>query len=153
MHFKVRRARPHDAAVIAEFNRFMAQETEHKELDAVVVARGVARVFDDPGREFYLVAEADGEVIGQLMITYEWSDWRDGWFWWVQSVYVRADHRRRGVFRSLYDEVLQEAQAAGDVVGLRLYVERDNARAQATYQHLGMTDTGYLVRELLLGRK
>jgi|SRR5262245_28581672 len=151
MHVRIRCARPDDAAVIAAFNRLMARETEHKDLDRVIVARGVSRVFDDPARGFYLLAEAEGEVIGQLMVTYEWSDWRDGWFWWVQSVYVRADHRRRGVFRSLYDEVVRQARAAGDVIGLRLYVERDNTRAQSTYQHLGMTDTGYLVREVLLG--
>ncbi|HJZ92173.1 MAG TPA: hypothetical protein VKE40_14960 [Gemmataceae bacterium] len=81
MHVTIRRGRAHDAAVIAEFNALMARETEGKELDTAVVARGVAQVFDDPAKGFYLVAEAGGEVVGQLMVTYEWSDWRDGWFW------------------------------------------------------------------------
>jgi len=150
MTLTIRRADPRDAAMIAEFNRRMARETEHKALDPAVLGRGVARVFTDPARGFYLAAEADCEVVGQLMVTYEWSDWRDGWFWWVQSVYVREDHRRHGVFRALYAELTRQARSAGDVVGVRLYVEKDNARAQATYQHLGMGDAGYLVWEVLL---
>jgi ribosomal protein S18 acetylase RimI-like enzyme len=150
MTLTIRRADPRDAAVIAEFNQRMARETEHKTLDPAVLGRGVARVFADPARGFYLVAEAGGEVVGQLMVTYEWSDWRDGWFWWVQSVYVREDRRRHGVFRDLYAELLRQARSAGDVVGVRLYVEKDNTRAQATYQHLGMGDAGYLVWEVLL---
>jgi GNAT superfamily N-acetyltransferase len=150
MRVTIRRGEPPDAAVIAEFNRRMAWETEHKQLDPDVLARGVARVFGDPAKGFYLVAEHEGEVIGQLMVSYEWSDWRDGWFWWVQSVYVREDCRRHGVFRQLHEEVMRLARAAGDVVGVRLYVERDNIRAQATYERLGMRDACYLVREVLL---
>src|SRR6476620_12517547 len=102
MTLTIRRAEPRDSAAVAEFNRRMARETEHKHLDPDTLARGVARVFTDPARGFYLVAEADGEVVGQLMVTYEWSDWRDRWVWWVQSVYVREDRRRTGVFRGLY---------------------------------------------------
>lgn len=151
MAVTIRLAEIQDAGTIAEFNRRMARETEHKELDGTVLARGVARVFEEARRGFYLVAEADGEVVGQLMVTFEWSDWRDGWFWWVQSVYVRPDHRRRGVFQTLYQATLDRARAAGDVVGVRLYVERDNATAQATYRHLGMGDAGYLVWEIMLG--
>jgi ribosomal protein S18 acetylase RimI-like enzyme len=150
MTLTIRRAEPRDAAAIAEFNRRMAWETEHKHLDPAVLDRGVARVFTDSGKGFYLVADAAGEVVGQLMVTYEWSDWRDGWFWWVQSVYVREDFRRHGVFRALYAELMRQARSAGDVVGVRLYVERDNTRAQATYQHLGMGDAGYLVWEVIL---
>src|SRR6476620_8834545 len=134
MTLTIRRAEPRDSAAVAEFNRRMAWETEHKHLDPDVLARGVDRVFTDPAKGFYLVAEAAGEVVGQLMVTYEWSDWRDGWFWWVQSVYA---------------ELMRQARAAGDVVGVRLYVERDNTRAQATYQHLGMGDAGYLVWEVI----
>jgi GNAT superfamily N-acetyltransferase len=150
MTLTIRRGEPRDAGVIAEFNRRMAWETEHKALDSTVLARGVGRVFTDPARGFYLVAEADGKVVGQLMVTYEWSDWRDGWIWWVQSVYVREDRRRSGVFKTLYAEALRHARAAGDVVGVRLYVERENTRAQATYRHLGMGDAGYLVWEAML---
>lgn len=152
MSVTIRRGEPRDAAVIAEFNRRMAWETEHKQLDSRVVDRGVARVFDDRAKGFYLVADDAGEVVGQLMVTYEWSDWRDGWIWWVQSVYVRDDHRRQGVFRSLHAEIVRQARVAGDVVGIRLYVERDNARAQATYRQLGMCDAGYLVMEMTLPR-
>ena len=147
----IRRGRPADAATIAEFNQRMAWETEHKPLDPATLARGVGRVFEDPAKGFYLVAEARGEVVGQLMVTFEWSDWRDGWFWWVQSVYVRDDCRRQGVFRELFAEVLRLGRETGNVVGVRLYVEKANARAQATYQQLGMSDVGYLVEEILLG--
>ena len=150
MTLTIRRGEPRDAGVIAEFNRRMAWETEHKHLDPDVLGRGVGRVFTDPAKGFYLVAEAGGEVVGQLMVTYEWSDWRDGWFWWVQSVYVREDCRRSGVFRLLYAEVMSLARSAGNVVGVRLYVERENTRAQATYQHLGMGDTGYYVWEVMI---
>lgn len=150
MHVTIRRGEPRDAAVIADFNRRMAWETEQKKLDPDVVGRGVVRVFDDRAKGFYLVAESAGDVVGQLMVTYEWSDWRDGRIWWVQSVYVREDMRRQGVFRSLHEEVIRLARSAGDVVGVRLYVERENKRAQATYQQLGMHDAGYLVMEMMM---
>ena len=150
MTLTIRRGEPRDAGVIAEFNRRMAWETEHKHLDPAVLARGVGRVFTDPAKGFYLVAEAEGEVVGQLMVTYEWSDWRDGWVWWVQSVYVREDYRRTGVFKALYAEVMRQAREAGDVIGVRLYVEKENTRAQETYRHLGMGDAGYLVWEVML---
>jgi len=146
----IRVGEPEDAATIADFNRRMAWETEHKELDAATVARGVARVFEDPKKGFYLVADSAGEVVAQLMVTFEWSDWRDGWFWWIQSVYVRDDSRRQGLFRRLMTAVIDRATAAGGVVGIRLYVERENAKALATYRGLGMHDAGYLVQELML---
>jgi ribosomal protein S18 acetylase RimI-like enzyme len=142
-----RPATPADAAVLAEFNRLLAWESEHKALDGAVLAAGVAAVLADPARGRYFVAEDGGAVVGQLLITTEWSDWRNGWFWWIQSVYVREDYRRRGVFRALYDHVAGEARRRGDVVGLRLYVEKDNRRAQATYDRLGLAGTGYLVLE------
>ena len=147
---RIRRGEPRDAATIADFNARMAWETEHKLLDADILSRGVSRVFEDPAKGFYLVADLAGDVVGQLMITYEWSDWRDGWIWWIQSVYVRDDCRRRGIFRSLHEEAIRLARASGDVVGVRLYVERENTRAQATYERLGMCDPGYVVRELML---
>jgi ribosomal protein S18 acetylase RimI-like enzyme len=146
----IRRGQHGDAATIAAFNCRMAWETEHKRLDPDIVGRGVLRVFDDRAKGFYLVAESAREIVGQLMVTFEWSDWRDGWIWWIQSVFVHEDHRRRGVFRTLHDEVIRLAKSAGDVVGIRLYVERDNTRAQATYQQLGMKDAGYLVMEMAL---
>ena len=152
MPLTIRRAEARDTAVVAEFNQRLAWETEHKRLDPAVLGRGVARVLADPDCGFYLLAESGGEVVGQLMATFEWSDWRDGWFWWVQSVYVREDHRRAGVFRALYADLVTRAQAAGDVAGLRLYVEKDNARAQATYEQLGLKEAGYLVRECMFDR-
>ncbi|MGH8233030.1 MAG: GNAT family N-acetyltransferase [Rhodanobacteraceae bacterium] len=120
----------------------MAYETEHKTLDHEILAQGVAAVFDDPRRGFYLIAERDGEPVGCLLITREWSDWRNGDWWWFQSVYVVSGARHTGVFRTLHSEVERRARAAG-AVGLRLYVERDNARAQQTYASLGMEEEHY----------
>ena len=150
MTLDIRVATPNDAPTIAEFNQRMALETEKKTLEPAVVLRAVKRVFSDAAKGFYIVAESNAEIVGQLMITYEWSDWRDGWIWWIQSVYVRADHRRQGVFRSLYSELIAHAKRAGDVVAIRLYVEKDNIRAQTTYRQLGMRDPGYLILEAML---
>lgn len=137
-----------DAPVIAAYNRAMARETEHKELDPDTLLAGVRAVFDQPGHGRYLVAQdAGGVVVGCLMITFEWSDWRNGRFWWIQSVYVHPEHRRRGVFRLLYQAVRELGEAEGGVCGYRLYVERDNHAAQQTYRTLGMTGTGYLLFE------
>jgi ribosomal protein S18 acetylase RimI-like enzyme len=135
----VRSATPADAAVIAEFNRRLALETENKVLDPAVLAAGVAAVLADPGRGLYFVAEADGNVVGQLMITFEWSDWRNGWVWWLQSVYVRAEARSRGVFRALFEHALAAARNQ-NVVSVRLYVEKDNHPAVATYLRLGFEE-------------
>jgi GNAT superfamily N-acetyltransferase len=147
MSLTLRRATLADAAVIAEYNRHLAHETEGKSLDAATLAAGVAAVLADPLRGVYFVAELDGEIVGQLMITTEWSDWRNGWIWWIQSVYVRQDARRQGAFRALYDHVSAAARADPNVVGLRLYVEHENHSAQQTYLRLGMKRTSYLVLE------
>jgi len=125
----------------------MALETEGKVLDAATIRAGIAAGLADPGKARYLVAEQDGRAVGTLMLTTEWSDWRNGWWWWIQSVYVAPDARRHGVFRALYAHVESEARATPGVCGLRLYVENDNARAQATYQSLGMNDARYRVFE------
>lgn len=132
-----------DIPFLVECNAAMALETEHKTLDREVLARGVAAVFDNSSRGFYLVAEHDGAPAGCLLITYEWSDWRNGDWWWFQSVYVLPAARRAGVFRALYAEVERRARATKDVIGLRLYVERDNVRAQNTYASLGMEEEAY----------
>jgi GNAT superfamily N-acetyltransferase len=126
----------------------MALEAEHKQLDPVTVRLGVRAVLDDPAKGRYFVAERDGRVVGQLMITYEWSDWRNGTFWWIQSVFVTPDARRAGVFRTLFRHL--EALAEGDqsVCGIRLYVERENERAQSTYRRCGLADGGYRVMEV-----
>ncbi len=142
MAVDVRTAKVSDIPFLVDCNAAMASETEHKTLDRAVLTRGTQAVFDDPRRGFYLIAERDGEPAGCLLITYEWSDWRNGDWWWFQSVYVAPAARRGGVFRALYAEVERRARAAG-AVGLRLYVERDNARAQQTYASLGMEEEAY----------
>ena len=141
----VRPATPEDADHLVAFNREMAWETEHKRLDPAVLGRGVARLFAEPARGRYWVAERAGVVQGGLLVTYEWSDWRDGDWWWVQSVYVVPEARGQGVFSALYRHIERLARAAPGVVGLRLYVERENRRAQGVYEALGMADAGYLM--------
>lgn len=147
--FQVRMASEEDAPQLVDFNCAMALETEDLELDPEVVGAGVRALFEHPERGFYVVADAGGELTGSLMITTEWSDWRDGMFWWIQSVYVQPAHRRRGVYRSLYEFVHSRSRDNAEVCGFRLYVERDNRRAQDTYASLGMTRTPYLVYESL----
>lgn len=148
----IRPATRADAPRLADWNAAMALETEGKRLDPAVLARGVEGVFDDPRRGIYLVAERDGVPAGCLLVTYEWSDWRGGDFWWIQSVYVAPDARRGGVFRALYAAVRERARAAG-AVGLRLYVETENRRAQRTYADLGMAPCHYLMYEEALAAR
>jgi GNAT superfamily N-acetyltransferase len=143
----IRAAGEGDVPLLAAWARAMALETEHKQLDPGTVARGIAAVLAEPRRGRYLVAERDGVPAGTLMLTYEWSDWRCGDWWWIQSVYVDPAYRRRGVYAALYAQVRAEAAARPDVCGLRLYVERDNAAAQRTYEGLGMADAGYRMYE------
>lgn len=135
-----------DIHTVAEWNRAMAWETEQKQLDPEVLPRGVTAVLDEPRRGFYLVAECEGHAAGCLLVTYEWSDWRNGDFWWIQSVYVAPEARRAGVFRALYADVAERARQAR-AVGLRLYVETENVRAQSTYRELGMEQCHYFMYE------
>jgi GNAT superfamily N-acetyltransferase len=146
---KVRPAKRDDIDVLVAFNAAMALETEGKRLDPLRLRAGVTAVFEDPRRGFYRIAEIDGEAVGGLLVTFEWSDWRNADFWWIQSVYVRPESRGRGVFGALYRAIAAEARQAG-ACGLRLYVERDNARAQASYRRLGMDGTHYLMFEAAL---
>ncbi len=148
MPLSIRRATPADAAVVCEFNAALALESEGKALDSATLAAGVRAALADPAKGVYSLAEAGGEAVGQMMLTYEWSDWRNGWFWWVQSVYVRPEHRRGGVFRALFADVLARAAAEPEVIGVRLYMEPGNARARATYKSLGLVEAGYEVFEL-----
>ena len=145
----IRHAGAEDAHALIEFNRAMALETERKELLPEVIGAGVRALLANPAAGFYLVAEADGQVIGALMLTMEWSDWRNGSFWWIQSVYVRPEARRQGIYRRLYRHVQEMAAQDPKVCGFRLYVERENRAAQATYGALGMKETRYLVFEEL----
>jgi ribosomal protein S18 acetylase RimI-like enzyme len=136
-----------DGAVIAAFNAAMALETEHKRLDPAMLRAGVERAIQQPEAARYFLAEIAGQVAGQLMITFEWSDWRNADFWWIQSVYVHPDFRAKGVFKAIYRHVEQLAREAS-ACGLRLYVERDNANAQEVYRRLGMENAGYFVFEM-----
>ena len=145
---RIRLATPADAGALIEFNAAMALETEGKELLPDVIGAGVRSLLRNPAAGFYLLAEEDSAV-GSLMITKEWSDWRNGTFWWIQSVYVRPQFRRQGVYKNLYRHVQELASKDPAVCGFRLYVERENERAQATYSALGMKQTHYLVFEEL----
>lgn len=144
----IREARPEDAEKIAQYNRAMAWETEKKELDAATVLKGVQGGLAQPNLCRYFVAELDGRVVGQALITYEWSDWRNGELWWIQSVYVHPDHRRRGIFRELFQHIQTLAQNHPRVRGLRLYVETSNQIGMNVYHNLGMVNAGYHVYEL-----
>jgi GNAT superfamily N-acetyltransferase len=147
--FQIRPARLSDRPTIAEFNRRLALETEGKVLDPAVLDRGVAHALADPDRLRYWVATDQGHdpIAGQAAITREWTDWRNGWLWWFQSVYVAEPFRGRGIFRALFEHIRNEARALPDVIGLRLYVEDSNHAAQATYRALGMKPGGYSVYE------
>jgi ribosomal protein S18 acetylase RimI-like enzyme len=149
---EVRDARRPDVALMARWAQAMALETEDKPLDEATVTRGIQRAFDDPAKGRYFIAEAEGRPAGTLMLTWEWSDWRDGWWWWIQSVFVDEAFRRRGVYRALYAHVLALAQADPEVRGLRLYVEQDNVNARRTYEFLGMQHPGYVMYEKALSR-
>jgi len=145
---RIRKASLADAQIIAEFNQRMAEETEQLRLSPARVRRGVRALLKEPARGTYFVAELDGVVAGQLLITYEWSDWRNGNFWWIQSVYVPREFRRRGVFRALFRHVLRLAQSRRGVCGLRLYMNAHNHRARSTYERLGLKRTDYEVFEM-----
>ncbi len=149
MTYTLRNATPEDAVTIARFNQLMARETEDKELPDEKILPGVKALLEDPVKGRYFVAEQDGQLVGQIMITYEWSDWRNATIWWIQSVYVRSDMRRKGIYRALYDKVREEAEKAG-IETLRLYVERNNRVAQQVYEQLGMEETVYLLYEASL---
>ena len=150
MTIEIRPAEPADGDLIASFNSHMALETEGKALPADTIGPGVMAILTDRTKGRYWMAEANGVTVGQLMVTYEWSDWRNGTIWWIQSVYVHPDWRRKGVFSALYRHVESLVAAEPSIIGLRLYVEHNNKKAQQTYEALGMTRPGYLVMESLL---
>jgi GNAT superfamily N-acetyltransferase len=147
----IRTANISDSATIARFNAAMALESEDVELDLDVLTAGVDAVLGDAGKAFYLLSELDGEPVGQLMVTYEWSDWRNGWIWWIQSVYVEPQHRRTGVYRGLYRRLEQLATNEGNIRGIRLYVMRENVNAKRTYESLGMHHSEYDLYETEFG--
>ena len=153
MGISIRNAAMTDAATIAGNNSFMAEETEGRTLDPDIIGPGVAALLADPGKGRYWVAESAGQIVGQLMVTYEWSDWRNGRLWWIQSVYIAPDFRRQGVFSALYHHVESVAATEPDVCGLRLYVEDNNHRAQRTYEALGMVKPSYVVMESMFDKR
>lgn len=147
MPIHIRKATPEEASLIAEFNIAMALETEGKRLDPETIQQGASALFKSPEYGYYLVAELDDAVVGSLMITTEWSDWRNGIFWWIQSVYVVPQARRQGIFTQLYNHVATLAADDAQICGFRLYVEKDNHIAQSVYKSLGMIETDYKLFE------
>lgn len=147
----IREARPEDAPVIVDFQIRMARSTEDLELDFDTVTRGVAAVFADPAKGTYWVAEAEGRVVGSLLTTFEWSDWRNGTVLWIQSVYVLPEWRRRGIYTKLYEHLRRQVERSPDLRGLRLYVDQRNTAAQQVYERLGMTKEHYQMYEWLKG--
>jgi ribosomal protein S18 acetylase RimI-like enzyme len=150
-HLNVRLARPEDAAIIASFSAAMALETEGRRLDPDRLYDGTMTLLHSPDRGFFMVAEleqaGDRQLLGQLMITYEWSDWRNGAFWWIQSVYVAPAWRRQSVFRRMHETVMATAKTSLNVCGVRLYVEENNGAAQAVYRKVGLTPSSYAIFE------
>ena len=146
---EIREARLGDAPVIVDFQIRMARSTEDLELDFDTVTRGVAAVFADPAKGTYWVAESEDRVIGSLLTTFEWSDWRNGTVLWIQSVYVLPEWRRRGVYKSLYEHLKRQVEKSPGLRGLRLYVDQRNTAAQQVYERLGMTKEHYQMYEWL----
>ena len=144
----IRRARIDEYKILAEFQQTMAKETEGKTLDANLLIQGINAVFKCPSKGFYIVAEIQEKVVGSLLITYEWSDWRNSNIWWIQSVFVSSEWSRRGVYRALYSHIYQKASTDDTIGGIRLYVDQDNDIAQQTYSNLGMTKSHYQMYEI-----
>lgn len=145
---QIRDARPEDRDLIVDYNVKLAAESEDMHLDRETVRRGVDKVLGDPSRGRYFLAEEGGQVVGQTMITFEWSDWRCGWFWWIQSVYVVPEARGRGVFRALLEHIMGMAHQDPEVCGVRLYVDLDNKAAQKVYERTGLPLAHYEMREV-----
>ncbi len=147
MSLSIRPARESDLEIIVEFNRLLAWESENLNLDPDVLIEGVRACLMDSKKGFYSLAERRGQIVGQTLITFEWSDWRNGWFWWIQSVFVHPDARRLGVFRSLFQHVQSQAASDPTVIGIRLYMDHHNERARMTYQNMGLCETEYRLLE------
>ncbi|MDO9549059.1 MAG: N-acetyltransferase [Candidatus Marinimicrobia bacterium] len=150
LNLTIRKARIDDTETITNFNIAMALETEGKILAKEKISAGVENLFRHPEYGFYIVAKAGNRVVGCLLITYEWSDWRDGLIWWIQSVYIHPDFRRQGIYRKMYTFIKNLASSENNIRGFRLYVEKENRVAQNTYKNLGMEETGYNMYEEML---
>ncbi len=143
----IRQANENDAASIVEFQLAMAWETEAYKLNEPTVIKGVAAVFSDPSKGSYYVAELDGKVVGSLLTTFEWSDWRNGTVLWIQSVYVRPEYRKRSIFSHLYKHIQNMVDGNSNLRGIRLYADKTNTPAHGVYEHLGMTAEHYQMYE------
>jgi ribosomal protein S18 acetylase RimI-like enzyme len=144
---KIRKAKIEDLEIIVKFNYNLAKETEDKELHLETLTNGVKAILSDESKGQYYVYTINDKVVGQIMYTYEWSDWRNGMFLWVQSVYVDAEHRRKGIFKDLYNHVKKICDDDEGTTGVRLYVEKENFNAKATYKSLGMQECNYHMYE------
>ena len=144
---EIRLAHNSDIQALVDFNQAMALETEGKHLDGEILQRGVEAVFEDDKKGFYVVTDDNGEIVGGLMVTYEWSDWRNAWFWWIQSVYIRPEARGKRIYSRMYEFVKRLAAETDNVCGFRLYVETDNAHAQRVYESVGMHSSKYMMYE------
>ena len=145
MTLAIRPATPADLPALIHGNSALAWESELKKLDEPTLRLGIQNLLGDPHKGFYTVAESEGQIVGHMLVTFEYSDWRNGWYWWIQSVYVWPEFRRGGVFRGIFEHVKAMALADATVIGLRLYVERDNERAQKTYVALGLEEEPYFL--------
>ena len=143
----IRRAKLEDLDAIVEYNYNLAYETEDKELDKVILTKGVRNIIQDENKGIYHVCEINGEVVGQIMYTFEWSDWRNGTFLWIQSVYVNKEFRGMGVFKALYKFIRDIADNDNNICGIRLYVEKENTIAKKTYKNIGMKECNYYIYE------
>ncbi len=146
----IRTANFEDVGSLVEFNQAMALETEGKRLETSVLQSGVEAVLNNEKKGFYVVAEDENKIIGGLMVTFEWSDWRNSWFWWIQSVYILPEARGRKIYSRLYDFVKEKAVKRDDVCGFRLYVEKENVNAQKVYEKVGMEVSHYLMYEEMI---
>jgi len=144
---KIRKGQLSDLNDLIQFNQAMAMETEALALDGNLLKKGVNTLLSQPEKGFYLVAEVDNEIVGSLMVTFEWSDWRAKDYYWIQSVYIRPENRRQGIYGKLYQAVKDIAEQNGGAASFRLYVEQENSKAQQTYQALGMEQSYYLMYE------
>jgi GNAT superfamily N-acetyltransferase len=145
----IRKATARDIEIIAGFQKRLALETENYNLDLTIVKKGMQAMLDDPSKGIYFVAEVEGEIAGCHSITYEWSDWRNGMVWWLQSVYVVEQHRKNGVFKAMFDNLKNLIAADPGLAGLRLYVDKSNGRAMKVYAAMGMNGEHYSVFELM----
>lgn len=146
---KIENGGSNDIEIIAQFQVDMAMESEGTLLNKDIVSKGVSAAMADPNKGCYYVARVDGQAVGSLMVTQEWSDWNNGWYWWIQSVYVKPEYRRQGIYKSMYHTVCAHAKQQ-NVAQVRLYVDKTNTRGQMVYSSLGMQESHYLIYETTL---